>query len=658
MRTRPRFTVVIIIIVALVPRLLDLNAFLAQDEFLWLDRSRNFLLALQNHDWAKTFQTGHPAVTTMWSGSLGLWLYGFRHDLIQSGTFGPFLRGLSWNHHYLELLTYLRLPVAVVTSLGIGGVAYLLTRLFDHRVGLIGGGLLALDPWYLAHSRVLHHDALMSTFMTLSALALLLHIRREPGRWALVISGVCAGLALLSKALSLFLLPWTALLFIVAVWLRKWPLSKVLTDGGIWGLTAWITFFTLWPAMWLRPVDTLWRMRQMVTTYAINPHPSGQFFMGQTTPDPGLLFYPLVALFALTPVAALGLAALVVKQATGSSQSANKPNDRSLRPVVLLLLYVGAFMLFTSLGEKKQSRYVLPSMVMLNVIAAVGVSGIVDKIGRSRIVYGLLTVVALIGHGVTSLPYHPHYSTYYNPILGGNQAAARYLLVGWGEGNDLAARYLNGLPDGDTLTVVASKPTTFAPYFHGQTLLWWPAAKVFAADYVVLHRRDVQRDQPDPDIVRHIRETWPLEETVTLHGLPYVWIYRAPAANWTRSLEDEDGPIGRTGLLAYRVDPHSLTKGQGLTVTLYRQQSLSLEGRWAVQLQGTGGQWDARLQTTGATPPVPEPGAMLEEVYSVDNTSAIPSGVYQLKIGFQREADATVTWLSFPEPPQVRVAGQ
>ena len=66
----------IIITVAFIPRLLDLSAFLTLDEFLWLDRSRHFLLALQGHDWGNTFQTGHPGVITMWSGSLGLWLYG------------------------------------------------------------------------------------------------------------------------------------------------------------------------------------------------------------------------------------------------------------------------------------------------------------------------------------------------------------------------------------------------------------------------------------------------------------------------------------------------------------------------------------------------------------------------------------------------------
>jgi len=299
---------------ALLPRLLDLDAFLTLDEYLWLDRSRHFLLALQTHAWARTFQTGHPGITTMWAGGLGLGLYGLRHGMIRSGAFVPFLQSLTWDHQHPDLLPYLRMPIAVVTVLGVVGVAYLLTRLFDRRVGLIGGLLLGLDPWYLAHSRFLHHDALMVTFMTLSALALLLYVWRDVGRWALFLSGICAGLALLSKALALFLLPWAALLFLIALWRGKDALSRILprtlADGAMWTMTTWLAFFVPWPALWLRPANTLLRIRQMVTTYAINPHAKGQFFLGQRVADPGWGFYPLVALFAMTPLVMLGLAAL------------------------------------------------------------------------------------------------------------------------------------------------------------------------------------------------------------------------------------------------------------------------------------------------------------------------------------------------------------
>jgi hypothetical protein len=77
----------VLFLLALIPLLADLGRFLTADEFLWVDRSRNFLAGLLNpayqcttvvEKWqfaeglACTLRTGHPGVTTMWTGSLGL----------------------------------------------------------------------------------------------------------------------------------------------------------------------------------------------------------------------------------------------------------------------------------------------------------------------------------------------------------------------------------------------------------------------------------------------------------------------------------------------------------------------------------------------------------------------------------------------------------
>jgi hypothetical protein len=76
-------------LLALLPRLPDLGRFLTADEFLWVDRSRNFLAGLTDaayrcttvvETWefaeglACTLRTGHPGVTTMWTGSFGFLL--------------------------------------------------------------------------------------------------------------------------------------------------------------------------------------------------------------------------------------------------------------------------------------------------------------------------------------------------------------------------------------------------------------------------------------------------------------------------------------------------------------------------------------------------------------------------------------------------------
>ena len=98
-------------LLALIPRLPDLGRFLTADEFLWVDRSRNFLAGLTNpayqcttvvEKWefaeglACTLRTGHPGVTTMWTGSFGFllrWLVEGRstslHDYVVAVSTNP-----------------------------------------------------------------------------------------------------------------------------------------------------------------------------------------------------------------------------------------------------------------------------------------------------------------------------------------------------------------------------------------------------------------------------------------------------------------------------------------------------------------------------------------------------------------------------------------
>ena len=45
---------VLLFLLALIPRLLDLGRFLTPDEFLWVDRSRNFLAGLTNPNYQCT----------------------------------------------------------------------------------------------------------------------------------------------------------------------------------------------------------------------------------------------------------------------------------------------------------------------------------------------------------------------------------------------------------------------------------------------------------------------------------------------------------------------------------------------------------------------------------------------------------------------------
>src|SRR4029078_2438287 len=81
-------------LVALLPRVLDLGAFLNTDEAMfWMLRSEVFLKALRSGDFAATAVSTHPGVTTMWLGSAGILLRDFLVDwgIVRDPSSPPFL---------------------------------------------------------------------------------------------------------------------------------------------------------------------------------------------------------------------------------------------------------------------------------------------------------------------------------------------------------------------------------------------------------------------------------------------------------------------------------------------------------------------------------------------------------------------------------------
>ena len=88
--------------------------------------------------------------------------------------------------------------------------AVMLSRITGRKVAFIGSCLLALDPFYITHSKVLHVDGLLATFMFVSTLFLFSYLYRA--QWLdLIFSGVFAGLSFLTKSPSLFIVPYAIL---------------------------------------------------------------------------------------------------------------------------------------------------------------------------------------------------------------------------------------------------------------------------------------------------------------------------------------------------------------------------------------------------------------------------------------------------------------
>ncbi len=530
----PRWLVALALgLVALLPRCLGLADFFTVDEsFHWVWRIMHFVDALEDHRWAATNLTGHPGVMTLWLGAAGRWL------AFQVGLTGPELA--KGGAAYLALL---RLPLALVNSLAVGAGYLLLRRLLRAPTALLAALLWATSPFLIAHSRLLHLDALVTTFLTLSGLLLLAAYAPVPTdtpdmpdtpawqRWLLLLaSGVCMGMALLTKAPSLVMLPLAGgLLLLLAPEPRPLPrIGATAARYALWLACAVLVFWAAWPAMWVAPRAAFGHVLAEVTGNGAQPHESGNYFMGHPTADPGALFYLAVVLWRTTPQTLIGLALLPLALRRGTS---GVPGATERRTLLALLGFVLVFGLAMSLLPKKFDRYLLPAWPALEILAAAGLvaacesRAVATRLSRlSAIGYRLSAIAGIVIIAAPLLWYHPYHLAYFNPLLGGGASGQRVLLVGWGEGMEQVGAWLRTRPDLQRSPVISWDPRTLEPFVPVRVIDINPDTVQQPASYAVLYVRGVQRNT-EPDAYALIRQTPPLY-TLRAYGINYAAVYQ------------------------------------------------------------------------------------------------------------------------------------
>jgi 4-amino-4-deoxy-L-arabinose transferase-like glycosyltransferase len=529
------------------PRGLVLDRFVTVDEPSWLTFSGNFYQALAHGDFVKTYQIEHPGVTTMWAGTAALvWLYPeYAYDAPGQINWveqeiGPFLH--EHGHHPVKVLAAARSVVVLAITIVLLLAAVAAARLLGFWAALAGFLLIASDPLHLALSRVLHVDALMSSLILLSLLAFLNYLYRGRQRLDLAISAVAAGMAWLTKAPAFFLIPFVGLLMLIELG-SKWRSRQQLMMADIWrvvwSLVAWgavglAVFVLFWPAMWVDPINSLRAIAREAIGYARSGHEAPLFFNGAIVQgDPGALFYPITFLWRTTPVVLVGLALAAVSFITPRLRP-DQPSNRHI--VAMLVLFAAFFTLLMSLGAKKFDRYLLPVYAPLDLVAAIGwvaaAGWLKGRLGALRRAGApALVGLAIAVQAASVLPAFPYYFSYYNPLLGGTAKAPQVMMIGWGEGLDQAARYLNSLPNPEQLRVTTwFWNGTFSYFFKGQSLpgkftpdtasvLQWTSS-----DYSVIYVNQRQRGRLPAELLDYVERLQPVM-VVRIQGLEYAWIY-------------------------------------------------------------------------------------------------------------------------------------
>ncbi|MBI2331440.1 MAG: glycosyltransferase family 39 protein, partial [Chloroflexi bacterium] len=460
-----------LIVVFLAPRLAGIGDFVTLDEPSWLSQGANFYYALGQRELENTVYEYQPAVTTMTIISLGMLLYfpeyrGFGQGYLdyEKGRLDPFM--VQHGKDPLMLLIYSRVIQVFVLLVLFLVLYFLLQKFFPKPVAIFALVFAMFDPFYLSQHRLMDHEGMVSLFVLISLAAFALYLFKERKFAFLILSGVAAGFASLSKSSSIAML---AALGVMLLWRmiqdRGQGWGKAFVDAlksfGIWFAILVVTYFVFWPGMWVAPGKMLYTVYGNAFSYAFQGArlkiteelDVAQFSLNTRLGDIWDVFK--ILLYRTTPVTWLGVLLGFALPFTRDPEQA--PRNRLF--FTLLLTNAIAFILLIGIAQGRNSpHYILSSYLSFNLLAGLGwfhaAEWLVKRFPSVRRAgqVALLSAVMLAQVG-SALVNYPYYFTYRNPILAAAGWYNEFPHFPYCEGLELAAHYLAELPNAENATV-------------------------------------------------------------------------------------------------------------------------------------------------------------------------------------------------------------
>jgi hypothetical protein len=516
-------------------RAIDLIHFVTADEHNWVYRSGLFLHAILQKDWAGTSVWLTPGVTTTWLGTIALAIYYQLHAEAITQPFLDWLVSFPRNRIDLDVLLALRWSMVLFSALMVGVVYGVARKLWSLPLVLLGTLFLLAEPHLLAVSRIIGHDAPVTFFVATSLLSflygkrLLLQAQTFEGnlfqqlikqRW-FIFSGIMGGLAVLSKAIALFLFPFVGLAVLIDVWQDQRRLKSWLWALLTWGSALWITFVLIWPAAWVNPLGQTWAVINNAFLSSVGlEDPDIQPYWA--VPDLGGLYYVINGAYKVSPFLMIGglLAGIAIwlkRRRQKLAWQAFITHDFGL-----LTVFIITFTIFISLGVKKSPRYILPVFPPLAFIAA---WGWLRNLNCFKFLWQPVIIIILGGLALLfTIQYAPYYFTYLNPLVGGSYTAPRVVRIGWGEGLDELGRWLNTQPAAFASHLGVRYTATVSPFYQGD--ISSPTSDEL--DYVAFYIKQTQSGYPMPEILAYFESQAALHQ-VKLAGVDYAQVYHGPA---------------------------------------------------------------------------------------------------------------------------------
>lgn len=472
-----------LVVAYILVRCLHLDLFVTTDEPFWLGRSANFFRALAQRDLAHTYQMAHPGVLTMWAGTVA-YLVAFPEYAREVDANLGFVYGIGnvlrqLGQDPLDVLIAARVSKILLQGLFLAVSLVFLNRLFGAWAMLIGGALIAFDPFLSGMDSLLHVDGLFAIASFAAILALAAAARSRPDAmvpW--LVAGGLAACAWMTRATGLAIvvvLLAVACSQVVLRWRRRRRQSlRAVLETPAFAVMLWVSgagaiSLLLLPALWVDPFGTMQQVWDWSSNAASEGHERPTFFLGKAySGDAGLLFYPVTLLWRVTPVTLVGAVLFLILLPLGYRRRwLRRERMQSLAVLAgFALVYAGAM----SFGAKKFDRYILPVYPIVALFAALGAVMLARWVIASRPAWQRMALpvaagVVIVGQAASLATAVPYRLDYFNPLLGGLAKAQDAVQVGWGEGGGEVMAFIVDDAAGREVVVQKSSVSPVLSYF-------------------------------------------------------------------------------------------------------------------------------------------------------------------------------------------------
>jgi hypothetical protein len=551
-----KYIFIILLVILIAPRLASLDSFVTIDEPFWLSVGANYYYALGQRELENTVYEYHPAVTTMTFITAAFLVdfpdyrgLGQGYFDVDKEKFDPFL--IEHGKDPMHLLYLSRLFQVALIVLFALIIFYLLSCLIGEEKSFLVTALISSAPFFLGHSRVLSHEAMVAFFALASIFGMLAYLEFERKWVYLFISAASAALAQLTKSSAMAMFPVVALMLAISIFekMKERGLKSAFLDHlkifGIWLAVLTLVYFLLWPGMWVAPGKMLYEVYGNAFSYAfqgsrlqvtqeLRPSTFSLDAMGGSIQN-----FASQIVLKETLISWLGFVLVIVSLFLNG-----KRGFSSIEKKLMLYLFVTAVMfvlLFSAAQGRNSPHYIMTSHVSMDAIAALGWCVFLQGLGmqweignRLRFQMGCAALLVSL-QLMNALAFFPYYYTYYNPVwamVTGQASASDY-----GEGFEQAAAYLAQKPNAETLKVLAFRGRgPFSYFFPGEAIILNPLfleepgmpsmfERLAQADYLVINDALGLRTEKTALFMQGLNGVQP-EHDIYINGISTIHVYR------------------------------------------------------------------------------------------------------------------------------------